>query len=113
MKNLINFIAEKLHISKDLKPVDYSTVKDIYPPYPEANDEKKMKYYHDKGSDPKRLTATIKDRGKLERRFRQAMIMGWHEATDEFARAIVERGYYTQDEIDKFILKKDSRYNKK
>lgn len=112
MKDIINFISEKLHISKDLKPVDYSTVKNIFLEYPDSRDVDKMKYYRNKGSDPKRLTATIKDKGKLERRFRQAIIMQWDAATDEFARAIVDRGYYSQDEIDKFLLAKDHRYNK-
>ena len=102
MKQLSIYINEKLHIDKSVKTADLSNIKcpNIFP---ENSDIRKMSDYHNKGSKPSRLVATIKDNEKLKRRFAVAVKMGWNEAIDEFGKALVDRNIYSQEEVDKFI----------
>lgn len=108
MKNFGEYILEKLKIDKNIeKQVEdpFATVKDIYLPPVQKADRDKMNAYRSKGSKPLTLVHTIKDREKLLRRFRVALEMGWDSAVREFANGIVNRGYYTRDEINKYIAK--------
>ena len=55
------------------------------------------------------MVNSIKDRNKLVRRWIIYVVLGWEEAYQVFRNEIVNRGYYTEDELDKYIL---DRYNK-
>lgn len=73
-------------------------------PQAEWTNSEKMKAYHDKGSKPERLVATIKNQEKMIKRWVAAMDMEWEEAADVFKQAIIDRGYYTKDELEAFII---------
>jgi len=108
MKNFGQYILEKLKIDKNIeKQVEdpFATVKDIFLPPVQKSDRDKMTIYYNKGSKPTTLVNTIKDREKLLRRFRVALEMSWETAIRAFANGIVSRGYYTRDEINKYIAK--------
>ena len=62
-----------------------------------------MRDYHIRHSKPERLVNSIKDNEKLVRRFAVAVNMKWDEAIDEFGKALVDRGIYKQEEVDKYI----------
>lgn len=62
-----------------------------------------MRDYHARHSKPERLVNSIKDNEKLVRRFAVAVNMKWDEAIDEFGKALVDRGIYKQEEVDKYI----------
>ena len=62
-----------------------------------------MRDYHVRHSKPERLVNSIKDNEKLVRRFAVAVNMKWDEAIDEFGKALVDRGIYKQEEVDKYI----------
>lgn len=62
-----------------------------------------MRDYHARYSKPERLVNSIKDNEKLVRRFAVAVNMKWDEAIDEFGKALVDRGIYKQEEVDKYI----------
>jgi len=104
MKNISLYITEKLHIDKEVKATkpDLSNVR---APFigPERKDFEKMRDYHAKGSKPERLVNSIKDNEKLARRFAVAVNMKWDAAIDEFGKALVDRGVYRQEEVDKYI----------
>lgn len=105
MKKISLYISEKLCINKDVDPtkaVDLSKVRAPYI-YPDHTDIMKMKDYKAKGSKPERLIATIKDNNKLARRFATAVNMGWDDAIIKFGDALVARGVYKQEEVDKYI----------
>lgn len=103
MSSLLDILSEKLHLDKstDEQP-DLDNVKNIYIPT-EPRDWDKMKEYKSKGSKPLTLVHTIKTRDKLLRRFAVAVKMGWGDAINTFADAIVDRGYYKREELDKYI----------
>lgn len=112
-------ILEKLKINKEtdfnLKDADEKLYKNVYwrMDHPDWKDNEKMKNYHDKGSKPERLVATIKDRDKLCRRFLSAFNLDWIHAIKVFGDAIVDRGYFTREEIDNFIAYKEVQKNEK
>lgn len=103
MINLFNYIMEKLHLDKGTEIKDFTGVKDIRISWPEPKDYQKMRDYKAKGSKPERLVNSIKDRGKLERRFRVAIEMKWQDAITVFGDALVDRNYFSRDEVDKYI----------
>ena len=113
MKNLKDIIVEKLKINKETdfnpKDADEKLYKDVYwrMEHPYWKDDEKMKNYYDKGSKPERLVATIKDKNKLCRRFQSAFKLDWTNAIKVFGDAIVDRGYFTREEIDNFIAYKE------
>ena len=104
MKKISLYINEKLHIDKEVKDTkpDLSNIK---PPFirPESKDIEKMNDYHNRHSKPERLVNSIKNNEKLVRRFAVAVNMKWDEAIDEFGKALVNRGIYKQEEVDKYI----------
>lgn len=110
-QELDDFLIEKLHLDSDIEkqeaPKDEPTkrLREMWDATPERQDVEKMDYYHNKGSKPERLVATIKDRNKLLRRFGQAVRMKWTAAVKVFGQAIVDRGYYTREEVDNYIAK--------
>lgn len=103
MKDINLYISEKLHIDKSVdSKTDLSNVKSPQI-FPKPEDFRKMQEYKSKGSKPERLVATIKDGEKLKRRFAIAVEMNWREAISEFGNALVNRGIYKQEQVDKFI----------
>ena len=66
---------------------------------------KKMEYYFNKKSDPKRLANSIKDDKKLLIRWEIAVAIGWLECATVFRQTIVNRGYYTEDQLDNYIVR--------
>ena len=106
MKNLIKYLTEKLHLDSDIKISDTPTKKVDAPYiYPEAIDINKMNGYRAKGSKPERLIATIKDNGKLKRRFAAAVRLDWRDAVNKFGDALVNRGIYSREQVDAYIEK--------
>lgn len=121
MKQIINYLTEKLKIGsqskvntdKDLR--DLSDVEDgnffelhYKSPSEERRDWAKAEEYFNKKSKPERLVNSIKDRSKLVRRWFIYVMKGWEDAYQVFRDEIVKRGYYTEDKLDKHIL---NRYN--
>ena len=128
MKSIISFIQEKLQLSKNTKvkkKKEYSVVEleelakkynrndvssglrnDSYYKTPQSKwtNDSKMKAYMDKGSKPERLVASIKNQEKLIKRWVAAMDLDWEEAADVFRKEIVDRGYYTEEELFIFIV---------
>ena len=117
MKQIITFINEKLKIGsqskvntdkglRDLSDVKFKTFWEISfkTPSMEHNEWNKVNEYFKKKSNPTRLVNSIKDRGKLVRRWWMFVSLGWEEAGQVFRSEIVKRGYYTEDELDKQIL---------
>ena len=123
MIDITNFIIEKLKINskskvnnisnlRDLSNVSilHSLFEDLYfkTPSEEHSNLKKMDEYKAKGSNPVRLLNSIKDHKKLIVRWFIAIQMDWPECARVFRQGIIDRGYYTEDELDAYILK---RYN--
>jgi hypothetical protein len=128
MKSIISFIQEKLQLSKNTKvkkkkeysveeleelakkynrnDVNSGLKNDIYYKTPQSHwtNDSKMKAYMDKGSKPERLVASIKNQEKLIKRWVAAMDLDWEEAADVFRKEIVDRGYYTEEELFIFIV---------
>lgn len=128
MYNLKDFIIEKLHVNKDMKPnkkKEYSDedIKDLLSKYTrndipsglkndmffktpqsEWTNMEKMEGYYKKGSKPERLVATIKNREKMIKRWIAAMDLEWEEAADVFRDEIIKRGYYTEQDLFIFVL---------
>lgn len=117
MLNITNFISEKLKIGskskvntdsglRDLSDVKFKAFWEISfkTPSMEHTEWNKANEYFRKQSNPKRLVNSIKDRGKLVRRWWMFVSLGWEEAGQVFREEIVKRGYYTEDELDKQIL---------
>lgn len=122
MKNLNNYIIEKLHINKNVKTVKVN----IKPANSELNARfddalhhnnrtgkyewdyakhlNKMKGYMNKGSKPKVLVATIKDNRKLMNRWIAATQLEWDAAIEAFGQAIEDRGLFTLEEQHAYAL---------
>ena len=103
--SLNDFISEKLHLNKDIDVQHGDSLSNVKAPYiyPEPRDRQKMLEYKNKGSKPQTLVNTIKDTQKLKRRFAVAVDMKWGEAIEKFGDALVTRGVYKREEVDKFI----------
>jgi len=117
MQTIVTFITEKLKIGsqskvntdkglRDLSDVKFKAFWEISfkSPSMEHNEWNKVNEYFNKKSNPTRLVNSIKDRGKLVRRWWMFVSLGWEEAGQVFRSEIVKRGYYTEDELDKQIL---------
>lgn len=103
MKHIFNYITEKLHLTKDACSQEkQKPVKRIYF-MPDKRDIDKMDYYKSKGSKPSVLVNSIKNGTKLGNRFAVAVSQGWTEAITVFGDALVDRGYYSREEIDQYI----------
>ena len=122
MKQIITFINEKLKINSNSKVNTDSGLRDLSDiksksfwelsyksTGEESRDWAKAEGYFKKKSKPERLVNSIKDRNKLIRRWYIFVAIGWEEAYQVFRNEIVNRGYYTEDELDKYIL---DRYNR-
>lgn len=118
MINIVSYITEKFKISKNTNisgliskaysfdPNTASIKRPPYISYAEAADHGKMSGYLHKGSKPSRLVNSIKDNGKLERRFSAAIDMGWDEAIEEFGQALIDRKIYSEEQIIYYIYLK-------
>lgn len=117
MKNIIQYLTEKLHISNDAvdtpKNQDNSSsnVKVPHITLPSNRDMEKMKAYMAKGSDPRRLVNDIKDRVKLEGRFVASTYIKWGEAVQEFGKGLINRGYFTREELNAWLEKNNKPYS--
>lgn len=121
MKSVFRYIQEKLVIKKDnyykatrelpTSGVDVSEISmalALQNPTKEKSHYDKMENYKKKGSDPKRLAKSIKDKIKLINRWHVAIVINWIDCAVVFRDEIVNRGIATEDELDVFIL---NRYN--
>lgn len=109
MLNISQFILEKLHLGKDIQMsatlISKAENADVSKQYkyswdwPDNKDIMKMEAYKNKGSKPERLVATIKDRGKLERRFRVAVSLKWEDAINVFGQAIIDRNIHPEEDV--------------
>lgn len=119
MKSVFNYIQEKLVIKKDnyytptrelpTSGVDTTEISRTIGTQTPAKDKAhydKMEAYKKKGSDPKRLAKSIKDKTKLINRWRVAILIDWIDCAVVFRDEIINRGYATADELDVFILGK-------
>ena len=109
MKTIYDFLFEKLHLNDKSNIVDTDAdakLRTIYTYY-QSKDIEKMEGYRRKGSKPLTLVHTIKDNAKLLRRFGAAKKIGWTEALNVFGDALVNRGLYTKEEVEKY--KQESR----
>lgn len=119
MKSIIKYINEALKIGSKtkvntkgpLRDVSSANISGIYkdaraitPAQSEAH-WKKMEYYFNKKSDPKRLANSIKDNKKLLIRWEIAVMIGWLECATVFRQAIIDRGYYDEDQLDNYIIR--------
>jgi hypothetical protein len=120
MKSVLKYIQEKLVFKKDsYRPprelptsgVDTTEISKTISYQTPAKDKAhydKMEAYKKKGSDPKRLAKSIKDKTKLISRWHVAILIDWIDCAVVFRDEIINRGYATEDELDIFIL---SKYN--
>lgn len=120
MKSVVEYIQEKLIIKKGnykeprelpTSGVDTTEISKTISYQTPAKDKAhydKMEAYKKKGSDPKRLAKSIKDKTKLISRWRVAILIDWIDCAVVFRDEIINRGYATADELDVFIL---SKYN--
>lgn len=120
MKSVVEYIQEKLIIKKGnykgprelpTTGVDTTEISKTIGTQTPAKDKAnydKMEYYKNKGSDPKRLAKSIKDKAKLINRWHIAILKNWIDCAVVFRDEIIDRGYATEDELDVFIL---SKYN--
>jgi hypothetical protein len=120
MKSVVEYIQEKLIIKKGnykgprelpTTGVDTTEISKTIGTQTPAKDKAnydKMEYYKNKGSDPKRLAKSIKDKAKLINRWLIAILKNWIDCAVVFRDEIIDRGYATEDELDVFIL---SKYN--
>lgn len=118
MKSVFTYIQEKLIIKKDnyKAPRELPTTgvdtREIYKtigtqtPAKSKSHYDKIEMYKNKGSDPKRLVKSIKDKTKLICRWYCSLLSNWIECALVFRDEIVNRGYATEDELDVFILNK-------
>lgn len=80
----------------------YTENKDSIDDYlPTAADYDKMKEYLEKKSNPERLVGSIKDKGKLVRRWLVAREMGWGDAEETFHKAIVDRKILSNEDMNR------------
>lgn len=120
MKSVFEYIQEKLVFKKDnyrttrelpTSGVDTTEISRTISYQTPAKDKAhydKMEAYKKKGSDPKRLAKSIKDKTKLISRWHVAILIDWIDCAVVFRDEIINRGYATEDELDIFIL---SKYN--
>jgi hypothetical protein len=120
MKSVVEYIQEKMVFTKDnykaprelsTKGVDTTEISKTISYQTPAKDKAhydKMEAYKKKGSDPKRLAKSIKDKTKLISRWHVAILIDWIDCAVVFRDEIINRGYATEDELDIFIL---SKYN--
>lgn len=127
MKQFIDYITEKLKINHSSKVNDNSGLRDLSSitvpqellrdmttktPSEENAHYNKMEAYKKKGSKPIRLLNSIKDRKKLVYRWYVAIVLNWLECAKVFKQGIIDRGYYNEDELDAYILKRYNSYLK-
>lgn len=124
MKSVFEYIQEKLVFKKD----NYRTARELptngvditeisrtigtQTPAKEQAHYDKMEAYKKKGSDPKRLAKSIKDKTKLINRWHVAININWVDCAVVFRDEIIDRGYATADELDVYVLNRYNRYNK-
>jgi hypothetical protein len=118
MKSLFKYIQEKLVIKKGnykaprelpTSGVDTTEISQTINRQTHAKEKAhydKMEAYKKKGSDPKRLARSIKDKTKLINRWCVAILIDWIDCAVVFRDEIINRGYATADELDVFILSK-------
>ena len=118
MKSVLKYIQEKLVFKKDnyrtarelpTSGVDTTEISKTISYQTPAKDKAhydKMEAYKKKGSDPKRLAKSIKDKTKLISRWRVAILINWIDCAVVFRDEIINRGWATEDELDVFILGK-------
>ena len=124
MKSVFKYIQEKLVIKKDnyytakrelptsgVDTTEISRAIGIQTPAQEKSHYNKMENYKKKGSDPKRLVKSIKDKIKLINRWYVAIVINWIDCAILFRDEIVNRGIATEDELDVYILNKYNHYN--
>lgn len=86
-------------------PIDESSAYTKFETFkPAARDVQKMEEYKAKGSNPKTLANTVKDKDKAISRYYIAFDMGWEECALAFAKRAVELGY-TQDNVEEIANK--------
>lgn len=118
MKSVLNYIQEKLVFKKDsyrpprelptsgVDTTEISRTIGTQTPSKEQAHYDKMEAYKKKGSDPKRLAKSIKDKTKLINRWYVAIMINWIDCAVLFRDEIINRGYATEDELDVHILNK-------
>lgn len=119
MKRITPYIIEKLILNKQSTSIDKSKLPPIDPQVeskienymnsksPSNNSAKhmdKMEGYMKKGSDPKRLIATIKDDNKLINRWYAGVKLGWDAAILEFGKAVESRLGFTLNQLHQYIM---------
>ena len=104
MLSISKYVFEKLKLNSKVEFIE-KPISTVRAPriYPEGLDVQKMSDYRRKGSKPERLIATIKNNDKLAKRFAVACGIGWNDAAYKFGDALVNRGIYTQEEVDAYI----------
>lgn len=124
MKSVFEYIQEKLVFKKDncrtprelpTSGIDVSEISRMIgtqTPAKEHAHYEKMKSYKNKGSDPKRLAKSIKDKTKLINRWHVAISINWVDCAAVFRDEIINRGYATADELDMYVLNRYNRYKK-
>ena len=118
MKQIYNYIQEKLRLDKDTKSFsdkdihDFENVKlnwsvnallQAYNRRESAACMKKMQGYYSKKSKPLTLVHTIKDRIKLVQRFLCAVLLKWDTAILTFKDAIIEHDIMKEEDIDAYF----------
>jgi len=113
-------LLEMLKLNKQSNVIDDKNLRDVtntsttkidnmmwVNPRISARDKEKMDAYHDKGSKPERLAKSNGD-DKLVRRWMIAIERydDWEECWDVFRKVIIDRGIFTADELDCYVLKK-------
>ena len=118
MKSVFEYIQEKLVFKKDnyrtarelpTSGVDTTEISRTIGTQSLAKEQAhydKMEAYKKKGSDPKRLAKSIKDKTKLINRWYVAIMINWIDCAVLFRDEIIDRGYATEDELDVHILNK-------
>lgn len=123
MRSIVKFINEKLHIGQFKKEQELSDteVEDLKDKLKNVNinglvsdlsmtnavkekHKTKMEGYFNKGSKPDRLVSTIKDKQKLIARWREAIYLEWDQAVKVFTNEIINRNYYTKEQLQKYII---------
>ena len=96
------------------KNINGSLYLDLYTQSPSETSKHlyKMQEYQKKGSKPERLVSSIKNKTKLIGRWNAAMDMGWEDAANVFKQAIIDRGYYTEEDLNQYIIKRMSSNEK-
>ena len=122
MKNLKEYIIEKIIINKDIvidddkRITDINELKKIIPrnvsdiclkltPGELDKHYNKMLEYKKKGSKPERLVNSIKDKKKLMIRWRMCIELKWKQAFVIFRDAIIDRGYFNINELNAFLIR--------